>query len=300
MKKVTYYKPGLEFNVSIVKKFIRYSINIFLSKLSALFSTYLVRYFLAYFLTPAAVTLYVVPNKLLGAVGGVLSSGANSLFPFVSTLHARNDKDSIRQSYLKAASIFAGIAIPSFLFIAFFSKPILTVWMGADFADKTWLLLAIISISSLMASASTVPNLVILGMGNSRLIAVFSIISICVYIILVPWLTYSFGLIGCAAALLINSAVSIGIVFKYCLRYLSISVSNFFKSTYNVHIIPVIIFSGISIGALSLLKLSSFSQLLSGVIVVSLYYLFLYLKLFRRNFETTIQKDILTGTERIN
>jgi len=296
-EKVPYYKPKLEFDLSVVKKFIRYSINIFLSKLSALFSTYLVRFFLTYFLTPAAVTLYVVPNKLLGAVGGVLSSGANSLFPFISTLHARNEMDNIRQSYLKATSVFAGIAIPAFLFIAFFSKSILSVWMGTDFAMKSWIMLSIISISSLIASATTVPNLVILGMGNSKLIAVFSIVSIGLYVLFLPWFTSSFGLVGCAVALLINSAVSIGIVFKYCLRYLHISFSSFFRSTYNIHLLPVIFFTGIAFGMQGMLSLPSFLQLVLGVILVSLYYLFLYIKLFRKNLKAASQKDFLTKAE---
>jgi O-antigen/teichoic acid export membrane protein len=280
-KNVPHYKMRLEFDVTIVKQFIRYSINIFLSKLSALFSTYLVRFILAYFLTPAAVTLYVVPNKLLGAVGGVLSSGANSLFPFISTLHARSDKPGIRKSFIKATGVFTGIAVPAFLFLSLFSKPVLTIWMGAEFAEKTWLLLSITSISSLIASASTIPNLVILGMGNSRLIAVFSVISIILYLIFLPWLTVQFGLIGSAAALLLNSVISIAVVFRYCFRYLQISFLFYFRKTYGVHVLPSVLLCGAGYCFQNLLTLPAVSVLAIGGGFLSLYYAFIYVVLLK-------------------
>ena len=48
--------------------------------------------------------------------------------------------------------------------------------MGVEFAEKTWFLLSIISLSSMIGSCSVIPNLVTMGMGNSKLIALFSFV----------------------------------------------------------------------------------------------------------------------------
>jgi O-antigen/teichoic acid export membrane protein len=295
-KKAPFYTFRIEYSGTIVKQFIRYSINIFLSKVSALFSTYLVRFILAYFLTPAAVTLYVVPNKLIGAVGGMLSSGANTIFPFVSSLHAKNEMASIRSSFQKAAAVFAALSIPVFLFLSLFAYEILSVWMGSSFAEKTWLLLSIVSLSSLIGSASTLPNLLILGMGNSRLIAFFSFLSIGLYIIFLPVLTAKFGLEGSAAALLINTVVTISFVFKYNLRYIQIPLSVYLKNTYQQHIIPAILFIGLSLAARLFLPHTS-SLFSLGLLLLGFYYLYLYRNVYRKFVNKPAEPEALQPAE---
>ncbi|HEU4470473.1 MAG TPA: oligosaccharide flippase family protein [Flavisolibacter sp.] len=279
---VFHYRPRLEFDLSIVKKFIKYSINIFLSKLSALFSNHLVRFILAYFLTPAAVTLFVVPSKLLASVGGMLSSGANAIFPFISSLHANKDTGGIRKSFLTASMLFAGISIPVLLFVALYAHPILSIWMGPSFAGQTWALLCIISISGLIGSASTIPNLVIMGMGNSRLIAFFSLVAIILYLIFLPLLTSRFGLIGCGVALLINTVVTIGMVFHYNLRFIDIPMGEFLRATYMPHVLPVVLFVGLSLILGLVLPQSAWLLMGCGMMLTAAYYLFIYRTMYHK------------------
>ena len=275
-KKVPFFSFQLKFDVSIIKQFIKYTINIFLSKISGLFSNHLLRFILSYYLTPTAVTYFVVPSKLLNAFGGMLSNGANTLFPHISSLHANENAEDIKKTFLKASNIFAGVSIPVLLFISLFSKELLSFWMGILFAEKTWILLSIISISSLIGSLSAVPNLVILGMGNSKLIAFFSCISIFLYIIFIPFLTSNFGLIGCGVGLLLTTFITIFFVLYRTLKFIKVPPLIYLKFVYSKHAIPATIFISVTLLLNNFLVINNIYLLIFGLFLLSIYCAYIY------------------------
>ena len=116
----------------------RYSIYMFVSKSTSIFNSYIVRFVVSYFLGPISVTYYVVSSKLINSIGSLLHNAFIALFPFSSELGAQRDPAKISQLFIDSSKIFAALAFPLLLLTTVFSKPILTVWMGADFAKKSW------------------------------------------------------------------------------------------------------------------------------------------------------------------
>jgi O-antigen/teichoic acid export membrane protein len=150
--------------------------------------------------------------------------------------------------------------------------------MGAEFAKNSWVVLTIISFSSFIGGLSAIPNLIILGRGNSKLIGLFSILTIILYIISLPLLTKFFGIIGTAIALLITSCGVIYYVIIKTTEYTKINKSEFLNFVLRPHLnffilgallLPVVVING---------NQKPIVVFTFGIILMLLHYLFLMRK----------------------
>jgi O-antigen/teichoic acid export membrane protein len=212
----------------------------FLSKTSSVFSQYIVRFVVSAFLGPAAVTLFVVPAKLVSAVGGLLSNGSWVLFPFASELQGRNDPGRARAIFENGSKYFAAIAVPMFLFVMIAARPLLSLWMGEEFARQAWLVLALLAFSSLLGSLTTVPNLVSMGLGYARVVGLFSVLTIVVYVVFLPSLTGLYGLSGTCWAMVAASVPGLYSIVYEARNIVKLEVGTYIKKGLAVHAIPIV------------------------------------------------------------
>jgi len=233
--------PKFDLDLKYLRSFFGFSFYLFLSKLSGIFANYIVRFVVSAFLSPVAVTYYVVPSKLTGAIGGFMGGAVNSLFPYASALNSSNDKEGIRAAFLKGSRTFAGIAAPISFTLILLSKPILAFWMGPDFAEKSWIVLSVLAMGSFIGSLSAIPNIIIMGIGNSRLVGHFALISLVFYVMLVPPFTSFYGILGTSIALLINSSIMILYVIYKTSLFLKVSRTEFLKTVITPHAYSLII-----------------------------------------------------------
>ena len=175
----------------------------FISRVSNIFCNYLVGFIIGFFLGPAAVTLYVVPWKLVSSVGAFLSSAFGVLFPYASELGALEEKQKIKKTLVEASRLFAALSVPLYLTLFIFSRSILRVWMGQSFSDAGWVILSLLAMLSLLSSLSVVPNLITMGLGFSRVIGHFSLLILVFYVVLIPLFTSQWGIRGSVWGLLI-------------------------------------------------------------------------------------------------
>lgn len=272
------YRFGLKFNVPIIKKFLSFTLYLFLSKISGILSKYGVRFIISFFLGPSAVTLFVIPSKLLGAIGGVLSSAAGALFPYTSRLAVLGKKNEIKRSFVKSNIIFASISIPISIFVIIYSKPIMTLWMGAEFAADSWLILSILTLSSLIGSFTAIPLHVILGLGKSKLVLLFSTFIVTSYLIFLPLLTKTLGVHGAAIAMLLTASLNIGLVMIKTTRAIGVGLLDFFNNVYRIHILPILSLMISVVLYHVFFNQGYMAELLFGTVIVGCYYIFLLKK----------------------
>lgn len=235
---------GLTYGVSrrIYKQLFSFSGFLFISQLSGTVTNYLVTFVIGAYLGPAAVTLYVVPRKLVQAIGGFLSRAAAVVFPYASELDARGDLPAIRRTYTRASRLFASFSIPLLLALAVFSRHILTVWMGPDFVADTWVVLTIISGTALLGALTTVPSHIAVGLGYTRVKSYFSIVSMALYALLLPTLTPRWSVEGTALAVLLASTLpGWSFVLYATRRILALPIRQYLRSVFAIHTVPVVI-----------------------------------------------------------
>lgn len=208
-----------------------YSAYLFVAKISNVLSIHGVRFYIAWQFGPAAVTLYSVPTKLLGAIGGLLSTGSSVLFPFASGL-GEADAGRLERIVSESSKAFAMVSIPGYLLFSGCAYPILALWMGRPFAEDSWIILSILALSSLVASQSTVLNQIVSGRGYSKLLGLFGFTALVCFAVFIPLFSFLWGLTGVAVGMLASSAVSVTVVLVKALPALQFPFVRYLASTY--------------------------------------------------------------------
>jgi O-antigen/teichoic acid export membrane protein len=144
---------------------------------------------------------YYTPSWMISSKLGILPSSLSAtLFPAFSASAGRGDSEWIRQAFLRSLKILLIIMGPVALILIFFARPILTLWVGATFANKGTLVLQILTFGALLNSVSLVPYQLLQGVGRPDLTAKFHLLETPLYIGVAWFLVSRLGLVGAALA----------------------------------------------------------------------------------------------------
>ena len=149
------------------------------------------------FLTMGAITFYAAAFKIYLLVRRIPELVLPSIFPAASELDAKQDKNALQALFIRGSkyttAAFLSVVIP----VIILSKPILTVWMGHDFASMylvLWILLA-----GLFFNINHLVSLQVLqGMGKIRKVMILHVVWAISNLALSIILVQKIGLVGIA------------------------------------------------------------------------------------------------------
>lgn len=143
-------------------------------------------------------TFYVVPMMLALYIHSFIASLMLVIFPLASEL--KNEKEKLLKLYQKATKIVSFLAIFLGATLIVLSKPFLTLWMGADFAENSSWLLILHTITFTLLAIEIVAWQMTEGLGypnyNCYIFVICFIISICGMLLLIK----DYGNFGIALA----------------------------------------------------------------------------------------------------
>jgi O-antigen/teichoic acid export membrane protein len=149
---------------------------------------------------PAVGAFYVgrrlgcMPAELIVPMAGVL-------FPLSSELEAAGRGQTLRRTFLTATKVSLVVALPLGLVLAFGAGPILANWMGGR-APGAAPVLSIFSFTFIMVAAALPSEVILLGMGRARLLAILGLAQGAIIILLGIPLMEQFGPSGLALSAL--------------------------------------------------------------------------------------------------
>ena len=267
------WRPILRFDLQRFRTLLNFSGYVFVSKAAALFNNYIVRFVVGVILGPAAVTLYVVPMRIITAVGGMVGNMAVVVFPFASELSAAGRRARLERVYVRGSRYVLAIAFPLYLALALFARPIMTAWMGASFASRAAPVLSTLAGAYLLSSVTMVPTNVVLGLGRSRVVAVFSGALLVVGLAGIVPLTALGGVLGTALGVLLSQILAVLFVVYVTTRVLRLSLAAFARDVLAFH------GTGAALGALWLAgggrymsRIPVLTQVVLATAFVALYY----------------------------
>ena len=148
----------------------------------------------------AAVGYYAPPFNLANKLNILPQCLSSTLFPAFSASAGRGDSDWIRKSLTRSLKFLILIVGPTSLLLAFFARPLLTIWLGPKFGNEGARPLQILAAGVLINSLAFIPYGLLQGVGRPDLTAKFHIIEVPIHIGLVWFLVTRFGLPGAALA----------------------------------------------------------------------------------------------------
>jgi len=162
--------------------------------------TYLERFVLGAVVGVGAVAYYAAPYEAVSRLLIVPASLAGGLFPVVSVpLTGERRAETERLLARSVRSLWALLGAPV-LVVMLFSAPLLEAWLGPIYAAKAATSLAILAPGMLIIGLAHVPGTFLYGQGRPDLPAIFSLIELPIYIVLVLWCVRAYGVTGAALA----------------------------------------------------------------------------------------------------
>jgi O-antigen/teichoic acid export membrane protein len=143
------------------------------------------------------VAYYTVPYEGLSRVLILPAALTSALFPRLAFVMSNNAAES-RRLYKRCLLLVAFTLVPICVLIAAGSKFGLTIWLGEEFAEKSWIIANILVAGVMLNGIASVPFAVIQASGDARTTAYLHLIELAIYIPTLFICLHYFGLVGAA------------------------------------------------------------------------------------------------------
>lgn len=144
---------------------------------------------------------YTLAASVAGALGFLISPIANAIFPHLSELVARDDRQAVIESYHQGSQWMAAILTPAALLLVGFAEPLLYVWSGdPDLAARVAPLLTLLALGTYCNGLMNVPYMAQLAHGWAGFAVRVNIVAVAVIVPAILWAVPRFGAIGAAWA----------------------------------------------------------------------------------------------------
>jgi len=169
-----------------------------LQALAGVVFSYADRFLLAAMLGTAPLAVYVLCVQVSQPIHGLAAAAFNFVFPHISSRREAGETYGPRRVFHLALLSSIGLSLALAAPLVLFGKPLLGLWMGAEFAKQAYVVLAILAVAHMILAINIVPHYTLLAFGNVRFVStvnvVGGILSLGVVALLVPPL----GLVGAA------------------------------------------------------------------------------------------------------
>jgi O-antigen/teichoic acid export membrane protein len=185
------------FDFSLLTKLLRFGSWIMVSNIVGPILVYLEKILIATFISTTALAYYNAPAQIIQRLAIIPSSLTPVLFSAFSRFE--NQKERIRRYFVISLKFLFFIIFPLMIILILFSKDILNIWLGEDFAKNSKWVLQILSVAMFINFLAHIPY-TLLQSKSPNLPAVFHLCELPFFIILCIFLIPSFKIEGAALA----------------------------------------------------------------------------------------------------
>lgn len=157
------------------------------------------RFLISSILGAAFVAYYTVPFEVLVRILIIPGALTGALFPRITSL-INVDLNQAEKLYVKSVKLVAMALFPILLVTIVGAHFGLSIWISEDFANKAWLVTAILAIGIGFNGMAQIPHATIQAAGNVRLTAIVHFAELILYIPILLAALKMFGINGAAIA----------------------------------------------------------------------------------------------------
>lgn len=183
-----------------ISKLLKYGSWVTLTSIVSPLLVYIDRIFIGTLLPIAYVAYYSVPYDLVNRIRIFPQALLKTLFPEFSQLYTENRKGEAGKLIEASMRIIVLVVGALGLLITFYSKDILTLWLGSGLAEKSAAVMMVFGIGFSINSVAFIPFNYLQSIGRPDIPAKIHALEIPVYIALLFFFIKSFGIFGAAMA----------------------------------------------------------------------------------------------------
>jgi O-antigen/teichoic acid export membrane protein len=178
---------------------------------------YLERFLIASVLSVGMLTYYSVPFDLVGKVLIFPASIVPSLFPYFS-YHSGRNSNEITDVTSRVIKYLLLVMTPVTAVFVFFAKDILRLWLGAQFASQSTVVLQLVAVLFFFNAFALVSFTSVQALGRPDLKAIWDVIALPIYAVMAWWLMRRLGINGAALAKLLISVADCALLYAIARR----------------------------------------------------------------------------------
>jgi O-antigen/teichoic acid export membrane protein len=234
--------------------------------------SYLDRFLIGALLTMSAVSFYTVPYDVVTRLLIIPGSIAAVLFPTFSNLSSQNNKKMTDVILTRSTKYLITVMTPIIVILVVFSKDILMLWMGNDFAQESAEVFRLLSIGVLLNAIGFIPFALIQGIGRPDIIAKYHVVEFPIYAGVTFLLITHLGIKGAALAWCLRMAWTIPIFSLLCMRVAKVPLKSLSENGTHRSIIVAagILLVSIALSLQGDLEIATIGLLVSSLLIVDL------------------------------
>jgi O-antigen/teichoic acid export membrane protein len=190
-------QASMRFDRKVLSPLLRYGGWLTVTNIVAPFMASMDRLLMAAFVSVQQLPYYAVPFDAVSKILVLPIAFNGVLFPVFSA-HGMKAGGTVRELYENSVKATALLVFPPLLITSVFARPILALWLGNAFADRSWVVLQILCAGLLINSLALVPYTVIQALGRPDITAKAHMVELPVYAALLILTLPTFGVVGAA------------------------------------------------------------------------------------------------------
>lgn len=190
----------------------------------------------------STVAFFDVAQKISMAARNIPTGLLSALVPRASEIHARGDKEEMRQLYHKTTRILMVLIVPINFFILFNARYIVTAWVGEALLPSV-IVVQLYTLGSIVNLITGTGTSIVRGINRPEIETKYLLLMTAINLGLLVALVRKYELIGAACAIMLAFILASLYFFYYYHRLEGISNRVFFRETLMLPLIWAILFS---------------------------------------------------------
>jgi len=254
---------------------------------------YLDRFLIGSLLSIGAVAYYSAPYEAVTRLRIIPASLVMTLFPAFSALEGIKDRQGLGILFARSIKYVLLTLGPVVLAVMLFAREALQIWLGAEFATKSTLVLQILALGVLINSLAHTPFALLQGVGRPDIPAKFHLLELPFYIGIAWLLVSNWGIAGAAAAWTLRVTLDTLLLFGATFKVYKFSPQLFVANGTALASFTLLLLAGITCGLKSLTgTLPLFIQSVSFAVIMGLFVWFIWRKVLDASDKGTILKVV--------
>ena len=228
-------EPGLRHVSSINRELVRPLISfggwMTVSNIVSPLMVYLDRFLIGAVLTMTAVSYYATPYEVVTRLLIIPGALMGVMFPAFAAVLVQ-DRNRAVHLYGRAVKYIFLSLFPIVLIIVAFAHEGLSLWLGDEFANNSYLVLQLLAIGVFLNSLANVPFGLIQSAGRPDLTAKLHVIELPFYLLVLWSFLNTYGIVGVALAWLLRVSVDATVQFVMANRMVSIELGQTVRMFY--------------------------------------------------------------------
>jgi O-antigen/teichoic acid export membrane protein len=210
------FRPG--FDRAALRDLTSFGLLKFANQLSVQTVYHLDKVLVAALVGVGAVAFYVVPVSVAQRLTGLVATVSTAFLPAATQLQAAGDRERFRELYLRSERVVALVALPVGVLLVVFAEPILDLWLGAEFAERSAWPLRFLALGYSLSALGTIPAVACDALGRPGVTTAFSLGGAVFNVTMCALLIPRHGIAGASLVILLQGLVSLPLFLLYVHR----------------------------------------------------------------------------------